>query len=171
MSADDTRYILSSGSSPVITPGLSLGYHGYSASYKVALSTEAGHLWELSLPSDALTESDWHHITITWSAHTGLRLYRQGAVRAERLGTTRHGMIVFESNHRLRPVQSSPGGSDSLVIGKESAPGIADFTVELSDLQLWETVLPESRIEKLYKGTGEFWQSQLQPPQAAETLG
>ena len=154
---DDARHILSSRGTASSHPGLSFYYHSYTKSYKLSLSTRTGHVWDLTLSDDTITEYGWFQATITWNEQKGLRLYKQGAIWSE-TGTTKHGMTMVETNERrLRPFPSLSDIFTSLVIGKDSVPGLtpAGFAVQLSDLQIWEIVLPEARIKELYRAPGK----------------
>ena len=157
MPVDDARHILSSRGTASSHPGLSFYYHSYTKSYKLSLSTRTGHVWDLTLSDDTFIESGWFRATITWNEKQGLRLYKEGAILAQVIEKTKHIMIVVETNERrLRPFPSLSDIFTSLVIGKDSAAGItsANSTVELSDLRIWEIVLPEARIKGLYQASG-----------------
>ena len=97
--------------------------------------------WELRLPDSSL---GWGHLGVTWSKQWGLRFYRNGVLVAE---ATKPVILPYPTfNDELA----------NLFIGKDTSsnPATSGHHFQMADLRIWESAVPEWKIDEVYTNAG-----------------
>lgn len=99
------------------------------------------HNWKLGLPKFPL---GWQHVGITWSKQWGLRFYQNGVLTAE---STNPSRIRYEFEDK----------NTHFFIGRDSSdsPLPRRFHQQISDLRMWELVIPQQRMAAVYSNAGD----------------
>ena len=122
-------------------PGILFGYHEFTNTYRLSVSTSSQN-WELRLPNSSLS---WSHVSITWSKHWGLRFFRDGVLIAEATNPMRRPFTYYDQYHTFRM------GRDS------STPQMTwGNNFQISDLRIWESAIPQRKIEEVHREGGKY---------------
>lgn len=120
--------------------GILFGYQEFTRTYHLSVST-SNQNWVLRLPDYPL---GWAHVGITWSKQWGLRFYRNGVLDSESTSPTRlpyHYGDIFTT----------------FTIGRDKSNSALkrEKHLQIADLRIWESVIPEQKMQELYGKTSK----------------
>ena len=125
-------------------PGVLFGYSEFENKYVLAASTRT-HNWEIRLPEFPL---GWQHVGITWSKQWGLRFYQNGSLTADSSNPVR---IRYEFGDKFTLFLIGRDSSDS--------PLPRRFHLQIADLRIWESVIPQQRMVAVLSKAGDLFLS------------
>lgn len=128
--------------------GILFGYQEFTRTYRLSVST-SNHNWELRLPDYPL---GWVHVGITWSKQWGLRLYRNGVLAAE---STNPARLPYQYGDKFTTF--------SIGRDRSNSPLKREKHLQIADLRIWESVIPQQKMQELHANTGNQPQSKVNP--------
>ena len=123
-------------------PGILFGYHEFTNTYRLSVSTSSQN-WELRLPNSSLS---WSHLCITWSKNWGLRFYRDGVLIAEATKPMRRPYTYYDNYHQFRMGRDS--SNPQMTWGNN---------FQVSDIRIWESAIPQQKVEEVHRKAGNFF--------------
>lgn len=139
-SAENIDVILATRGIGEHNSGILFGYQEFTRTYHLSVST-SNQTWELQLPEYPL---GWVHVGIAWSKQWGLRFYRNGVLAAE-LTSPRslpyHYGDIFTT----------------FTIGRDRSLSAVkrEKHLQIADLRIWESVIPQQKMQELYGNTSK----------------
>lgn len=139
-SAENIDVILATRGIGEHNSGILFGYQDFTRTYRLSVST-SNQNWELQLPDYPL---GWVHVGITWSKQWGLRFYRNGVLAAE---LTSPASLPYHYGDIFKTFTIGRDRSHSaLKPGKH---------LQIADLRIWESVIPQQKMQELYGNTSK----------------